>query len=531
MSKIKTALLSLHDKTGLESFGQTLADAGVEILSTGGTLAFLRERGIPATSVSDYTGQAEILGGRVKTLHPKIFAGILARRDNPEDMQTLEAQGIKPIDLVAVSLYPFEETISRAGVALDEAIEQIDIGGVSLIRAAAKNFKHVLVCANAKHMEIAESYVKDASMFRDEPELRQSLAWQAFLETSIYDGRIQDYLNDLIGQTVALEEARENREKQIAFPADLLLGFEKIQDLRYGENPHQKAAFYRNSTDAEVSIANAKQLHGKELSYNNILDLDAALEIARSFPESPACVIIKHNNPCGVAKSEKLVDAYRSARECDPTSAFGGIVGLNREVDADTAAELSELFLEAVIAPGYSQPALDTLTKKKNLRLLSTGAFSEPAPQKMLRSVIGGLLVQDRDMGLITREDLKVVSKEQPSDEDLDGLLFAWRVAKFTKSNAIVYTSKSSTIGIGAGQMSRIDSTNIAAVKAQRPVRGAYMASDAFFPFRDNVDRAADIGIRAIIQPGGSVRDEEVIAAADEHHMILVFTGMRHFRH
>lgn len=531
MSQIKTALLSLHDKTGLESFGKALTDAGVEILSTGGTLAFLRDHGIAATSVSDYTGQPEILGGRVKTLHPKIFAGILARRDNPDDMKTLEQQGIRPIDLVAVSLYPFEQTISRVGVTLDQAIEQIDIGGVSLIRAAAKNFKHVLVCANQKHMEIAASYVEDSSRYPDDTEIRQSLAWQAFMETAMYDDHIHNYLNDQIGQTVALEEAQENRAKNIAFPADLLLGFQKIQDLRYGENPHQRAAFYQNATDAETSVANAKQLHGKELSYNNILDLDAALEIVRSFPESPACVIIKHNNPCGVAKADTLLDAYKAARECDPTSSFGGIVGLNRQVDLQTAEEVGQLFLEAIIAPSYTQEALTVLTKKKNLRLLESGVFSDPAPQMMLRSVIGGLLVQDRDMGVVTREGLKVVSKEQPTDEDFDGLLFAWRVAKFTKSNAIVYTSKSATIGIGAGQMSRIDSTNIAAVKAQRPVRGAYMASDAFFPFRDNVDRAADIGIRAIIQPGGSVRDEEVIAAADEHHMILVFTGMRHFRH
>ncbi|MGI8906059.1 MAG: bifunctional phosphoribosylaminoimidazolecarboxamide formyltransferase/IMP cyclohydrolase [Candidatus Sumerlaeaceae bacterium] len=531
MSQIKTALLSLHDKTGLETFGRSLTEHGVEILSTGGTLAFLRERGIPATSVSEYTGQAEILGGRVKTLHPKIFAGILARRDNPEDMKTLEEQGVRPIDLVAVSLYPFEETIARVGVTLDDAVEQIDIGGVSLIRAAAKNFKHVVVCSSRQSMEVAEAMVNGSFNGDDEAESRQALAWQALLDTSQYDAKISEYLNNQIGQSVALEQALENREKEILFPADLLVGFEKLQDLRYGENPHQRAAFYQNSVDAETSVANAKQLHGKELSYNNILDLDAALEIARSFPESPACVIIKHNNPCGVAKAEKLVDAYKAARECDPTSSFGGIVGLNREVDAETAEEVGQLFLEAVIAPGYSDEALATLTKKKNIRVLSTGAFSDPAPQMMLRSVVGGLLVQDRDMGVVMREGLKVVSKERPTEEDIDGLLFAWRVAKFTKSNAIVYTSKSATIGIGAGQMSRIDSTNIGAVKAQRPVRGAYMASDAFFPFRDNVDRAADIGIRAIIQPGGSVRDEEVITAADEHHMILVFTGMRHFRH
>ncbi len=526
MTQIKTALISLHDKTGLEPFARSLTDQGVEILSTGGTLAFLRDRGIPATSVSEYTGQEEILGGRVKTLHPKIFAGILARRNKPEDLQTLADKGIKPIDLVAVSLYPFEETIAKPDVTLEEAIEQIDIGGVSLLRAAAKNFENVYVVCSHEQFEIVAGFLgaSPARSDKDLRDLRATLAWQAFGETAYYDSAIESYFDDLIGSDD--EEVEES-----VFAETFTSGYEKIQDLRYGENPHQKAAFYRDNSTDETSVAVAKQLAGKELSFNNIVDLDSALETVRAFPELPTCCIIKHNNPCGVARGEDLLDAYKMARDCDPTSAFGGVIGFNREVDPATAQELALMFTEAIIAPSFSPAAVEILTAKKNLRLLETGPFTAAEPQHVLKAVTGGILLQDRDLGMVTREQLKVVSREQPTEEDLDGLLFAWRVAKFVKSNAIVYTSRNATIGIGAGQMSRIDSTNIAAVKAQRPVRGAYMASDAFFPFRDNVDRAADIGIRAIIQPGGSVRDEEVITAANEHHIILVFTGMRHFRH
>lgn len=525
MTDIRTALISVHDKSGLEDFARALNSRGVEILSTGGTLNFLRERGIPATSVSDYTGQAEILGGRVKTLHPKIFAGILARRDNPADMKTLEDEGIKPIDLVAVSLYPFEDTIANPDTSLAEAIEQIDIGGVSLLRAAAKNFASVYVVSSQQQYlllqaELAAETPQTSEELRD---LRAAMAWQAFLETSYYDGAIEQYFDQI---TAPEDEGEEEPEYPDLIEAEYI----KAQDLRYGENPHQTAAFYRDPDSDETSITNAQQLHGKELSYNNIIDLDSALEVVRAF-EEPVCCVIKHNNPCGVARGESLLEAYKAARDCDPTSAFGGVIGFNREVDAATATEMESLFTEAVIAPSFSDEALEILQKKKNVRLLAAGEFTPPQPQKMLKSVVGGILVQTRDLGMVSRDQLKVVSKLKPTEEDLDGLLFAWRVAKFVKSNAIIYTSKNATIGIGAGQMSRIDSTNIAAVKAQRPIRGAYMASDAFFPFRDNVDRAADIGIRAIIQPGGSIRDEEVIAAADEHQMILVFTGMRHFRH
>lgn len=525
MSHVKTALISVHDKTGLAGFAQALASRGIEILSTGGTLAFLQEHNIPATSVSDYTAQAEILGGRVKTLHPKIFAGILARRDNPQDMATLEKEAIKPIDLVVVSLYPFEETVAREDVTLAEAIEQIDIGGVSLLRAAAKNFAHVYVLNHpGQYQTVLEALEAegDADDLRD---LRATLAWQTFMATSFYDGAIENYFDEI----TAGDEEPGDEDKN--FPPVWEADYVKVQDLRYGENPHQQAGFYRDPECAETSVANSEQIHGKELSYNNIVDLDSALEIVRAFPEMPACCVIKHNNPCGVARAETLVEAYRNARDCDPVSAFGGVIGFNREVDAATAEELAQMFTEAIIAPSFSAEAKDILTAKKNLRLLQSGEFTEPEEQMLLKSVVGGVLIQNRDLGLVKRDQLKVVSKQKPTDEDLDGLLFAWRVAKFVKSNAIVYTSRNTTIGIGAGQMSRIDSTNIAAVKAQRPVRGAYMASDAFFPFRDNVDRAADIGIRAIIQPGGSVRDEEVIQAADEHNMILVFTGMRHFRH
>lgn len=513
MSQIKTALISVYDKTGLEDFARALVAHNIEILSTGGTLEFLRKAGIKATSVSEYTAQPEILGGRVKTLHPKIFAGILARRSNAEDLRTLADGGIKPIDLVVVTLYPFEQTIAKPGVTEPEAIEQMDIGGVSLLRAAAKNFQDVIVVPGASHYAKALAIISGAGGASE----RRELAIAAFVATSSYDCAIADYLS--------------GSDADSDFPSRLEPGFEKIQDLRYGENPHQSAAFYKaSSAGAETSITTAKQLHGKELSYNNIIDLDSALEVVRVF-EEPTCCVIKHNNPCGVARAETPAEAFKAARDCDPVSAFGGVIGLNREVDADCATAMADLFVEAIIAPSFSPEALSLLGKKKNVRLLHTGPFTTAQPQLMLKSVVGGMLAQTRDLGMVSAADLKIVTKLRPTDDDIDALLFAWRVAKFVKSNAIVYASRNSTIGIGAGQMSRIDSTNIAAVKAQRPIRGAVMASDAFFPFRDNVDRAADIGIRAIIQPGGSVRDEEVIAAADERQIIMVFTGMRHFRH
>lgn len=519
MTRIETALISVYRKDGLVEFAQELAKRGVTIFSTGGTLRTLLNHGIPAISVADYTGQPEILGGRVKTLHPKIFAGILARRENPDDLATLEREAIRRIDLVVVSLYPFEDTVAQPNVQLKEAIEQIDIGGVALLRAAAKNHDSVyVVCEESDYSEIIRTI--DAGVEEEAKNLRRRLAVKAFQKTAAYDAAIANYLSRFTCDSVTVSE----------FPAHLSLSLPKIQDLRYGENPHQQAAFYANNPRGETSIAGARQLHGKELSYNNIIDLDSALEIVRAI-EEPCCAIIKHNNPCGVARAEQLSDAFRAARACDPVSAFGGVIGFNRPVDAETAEAMADLFVEAIVAPEFTDDALALLTKKKNLRLLATGPFTPIGEQWMLRSVVGGVLVQTRDTGMVTRDQLRVVTKAQPNEEDIDALMFAWKIAKFVKSNAIVYTSRNATIGIGAGQMSRIDSTNIAAVKAQSPVRGAYMASDAFFPFRDNVDRAADIGIRAIIQPGGSVRDAEVIEAADEHGLIMVFTGMRHFRH
>jgi len=518
MTMAKTALISVYRKDGLVDFAKKLVERGVKILSTGGTLRALQENSIPAMSIADYTGQAEILGGRVKTLHPKIFGGILARRNVSEDMATLSEHGIEPIDIVVVSLYPFEETIAKPDVSLAEAIEQIDIGGVALLRAAAKNHEFVFVASGD------DDYATIlASLDQDEKEslrVRRQLAAKALRRTASYDAAIANYL----GAAARAEDVNS------LFPDVLTLAVPKIQDLRYGENPHQKAAFYFNNPQRETSVASARQLHGKELSYNNIIDLDSALEIVRAI-EEPCCAIIKHNNPCGVARAETLAKAFTAARACDPVSAFGSVIGFNRPVDKATAEAMSDLFVEAVIAPSFTPEALAILQKKKNIRLLETGPFTPVQEQVLLRSVIGGILAQTRDTGMVTRDQLRVVTKAQPTEEDIDALLFAWKIAKFVKSNAIVYTSRDATIGIGAGQMSRIDSTNIAAVKAQSPVRGAYMASDAFFPFRDNVDRAASIGIRAIIQPGGSVRDDEVIAAADEHGLIMVFTGMRHFRH
>jgi phosphoribosylaminoimidazolecarboxamide formyltransferase/IMP cyclohydrolase len=524
MASIKTALISVYHKDGLIDFAQALTQRGVTILSTGGTLRALTESGVPAISVADYTGQPEILGGRVKTLHPKIFAGILARRNNLEDMKALQGAGIRPIDLVVVDLYPFEETVARGDASVAEAIEQIDIGGVALLRAAAKNHWAVtVVCDGRDYPEVLSAL--DAQESEATTALRRRLAAKAFQRTAAYDAAIANYL-----AAQAAQPAGEQATHAPEFPPTITLALPKLQNLRYGENPHQRAAFYENNPRRETSIASARQLHGKELSYNNIIDLDSALEVVRAF-EEPCCAIIKHNNPCGVARAPRLSDAFLAALACDPVSAFGGIIGMNREVDAETAKAMTDLFVEAIVAPAFTPEALQILKAKKNRRLLATGPFTPVQEQWMLRSVVGGVLVQTRDTGMVTREQLRVVTKAQPTEEDMDGLLFAWKVAKFVKSNAIVYTSRNATIGIGAGQMSRIDSTNIAAVKAQSPVRGAYMASDAFFPFRDNVDRAADIGVRAIIQPGGSVRDEEVIAAADEHGLIMVFTGMRHFRH
>ena len=518
--KIQRAILSVSDKTGLVNLAKVLEELGVELISTGGTMKTLQENGISVKSVSEITRFPEIMDGRVKTLHPAVFSGLLARRDHPGDLKMLEQLGLPLIDLLVVNLYPFEKVSARPDASFEEVIENIDIGGPSMLRAASKNFKDVaVVCSPAQYDEI----IKELRETNGDISLKTKtrLARAVFEYTSTYDAAITAYL-----------QSKEKGETQeFEFPEILTTRFKKVPcDLRYGENPHQSASYYMLENCSETSIPRARLLHGKPLSYNNIADLDTALDCVRDFSDT-AAVILKHANPCGIAMGETLVEAYRQARECDPVSAFGGIVGLNRTVDAETAAELDSTFLECVIAPAYSAEALAILTKKKNIRLLETGDFTQKNPQLFLKSIVGGALAQSRDIGMVKKEDLKTVTKAQPTPEDLEGLLFAWKTVKWVKSNAIVYTTKKATVGIGAGQMSRVDSAELGIKKAHRSLAGTYMGSDAFFPFRDGVDVAAKAGVRAIIQPGGSVRDAEVIQAADEHGLIMVFTGMRHFRH
>ncbi len=519
LQKVRHALISVSDKTGLEEFARVVSETyNVAIFSTGGTFRFLKEKGIPVKKVEDLTRTPEILGGRVKTLHPAVFAGILARRNEDSDMKTLEEMGYPAFDLVVVNLYPFTDTIKKENVTEAECIENIDIGGVALLRAAAKNMEFVTVISSPEDYTGVINEMEYEKGIREET--RGQLAQKAFQHTAEYDAAIATYLS-------------KNNE----LPEVMTLGLKRSMILRYGENPHQRAAFYlqpKGSSllegDKESSVAHARQLHGKELSYNNISDTDGAWELVREF-EEPAVAIIKHANPCGVGRASSMVEAYKLALECDPVSAFGGIVALNRTVDKPAAEEIAKIFTEVVIAPKFEQDALEVLTKKKNLRLLETGEMTPKSPAFLIKSVTGGILVQERDLGIIKPDDLKVVSDEQPEADDVEGLLFAWKVVKWVKSNAIVYTTKDQTLGIGAGQMSRVDSARFAAQKAQKSLEGAYMASDAFFPFRDSVDFAAEQGIRAIIQPGGSVRDQESIDAANERHIIMVFTGMRHFRH
>lgn len=517
--KIQRAILSVSDKTGLIELAKVLCELGVELISTGGTMKTLRENGIPVKSVSDITGFPEIMDGRVKTLHPAVFSGLLARRNHPDDLKMLENLGLPLIDLVVVNLYPFEKVSARPDASFEEVIENIDIGGPSMLRAASKNFKDVaVVCSPSQYEAIIKELQESGGDISVKTKAR--LARAVFEYTSSYDAAITAYL-----------KSKEGATDETEYPEILTTRFRKVPcDLRYGENPHQRASYYMLEDCVETSIPRARLLHGKPLSYNNIADLDTALDCVRDFSET-AAVILKHANPCGIAVGETLVEAYRQARECDPVSAFGGIVGLNRIVDAETAAELDSTFLECVIAPAYAPEALAILTKKKNIRLLETGEFTPKNPQIFLKSIVGGALAQSRDLGMVAKNDLKAVTKVQPTPEDLAGLLFAWKVVKWVKSNAIVYTTQNATVGIGAGQMSRVDSAELGIKKAQRPLKGTYMGSDAFFPFRDGVDVAAKAGVRAIIQPGGSVRDAEVIQAADEHGLIMVFTGMRHFRH
>lgn len=515
MEKTRRALISVSDKTGLTDFARELAAFGPEILSTGGTAKTLSAAGIKVREVSDYTGFPECLDGRVKTLHPKIHGGILARRGLESHRASMAELGIDPIDLVVVNLYPFEQTIAKPGVSLEEAIENIDIGGPAMIRSAAKNFEDVAVVVDpSDYPAVIEELKENGGAISRETRLK--LSAKAYAHTAWYDGRIADHMARQAGTAEKLPRRR-------------IIQLEKVSSMRYGENPHQSAAFYRDAGAGAGGMAGAVQHHGKELSFNNIVDMAAAYELVCEFAE-PAVAIIKHTNPCGVARAESLANAYTTARETDPVSAFGGVVGINRTVDAATAERIAEVFTEVVIAPGYDPEALETLKGKKNIRLMELPVL-KPSGDVAYKFVKGGALIQDADEITYDEKALKVVTRRKPSDDEMRALLFAWTVAKHVKSNAIVYADADSTIGVGAGQMSRVDSSKIAVSKARRPVKGSAMASDAFFPFRDGIDAAGEAGITAVIQPGGSVRDEEVIAAADEHGMAMVFTGIRHFRH
>ncbi|HAS6257904.1 TPA: bifunctional phosphoribosylaminoimidazolecarboxamide formyltransferase/IMP cyclohydrolase [Vibrio vulnificus] len=524
---IRRALISVSDKTGIVEFAQALAERGVDILSTGGTARLLAEQGIAVTEVSDYTGFPEMMDGRVKTLHPKVHGGVLGRRG--QDDEVMAKHGINPIDMVVVNLYPFAETVAKEGCTLADAVENIDIGGPTMVRSAAKNHKDVTIVVNAHDYDrvIAEMDANDTSLTL---ETRFDLAIAAFEHTAAYDGMIANYFGTMVPSYGENKEGDEESK----FPRTFNQQFEKKQDMRYGENSHQAAAFYVEANPEEASVSTARQIQGKALSYNNIADTDAALECVKEFDE-PACVIVKHANPCGVALGSNILEAYDRAYKTDPTSAFGGIIAFNQELDAETATAIVERqFVEVIIAPSVSAEAIEVVAAKKNVRLLECGEWTTKTTGFDVKRVNGGLLVQDRDQGMVNLDDLKVVSKRQPTAEELKDALFCWKVAKYVKSNAIVYSKGDMTIGVGAGQMSRVYSAKIAGIKAADEglqVEGCVMASDAFFPFRDGIDAAAEAGIKCVIQPGGSMRDDEVIAAADEHGMAMIFTGMRHFRH
>ncbi|WP_305909358.1 bifunctional phosphoribosylaminoimidazolecarboxamide formyltransferase/IMP cyclohydrolase [Methylomarinum sp. Ch1-1] len=516
--KVTRALVSVSDKTGVLEFCQQLTQLGIELLSTGGTAKLLQQNQVAVTEVSDYTGFPEMMAGRVKTLHPKVHGGILGRRGI--DDEVMAANDIKAIDMVVVNLYPFEQTVANPDCDLETAIENIDIGGPTMLRAAAKNHADVAVVVNPDDYQaiLSELQANDVSLSQ---QTRFDLALKGFEHTARYDTAISAYLAGV---------------NQQAFPDTLNLQFHRLQTMRYGENPHQKAAFYREKDAQSGTISAAKQLQGKELSYNNIADADAALECVKEFDEQAACVIVKHANPCGVAIADDIFTAYDLAYATDPTSAFGGIIAFNRELDEQTAAEIiKRQFVEVIIAPTVTPAAQQVLAAKQNVRVLEAGLWnSGHAPALDFKRVSGGLLVQDKDYGSISAAEVKVVSKRAPTEQEMNDLLFTWKVAKFVKSNAIVYGKGGRTIGVGAGQMSRVYSAKIAGIKAADEgleVPGSVMASDAFFPFRDGIDAAAAAGVTAVIHPGGSMRDEEVIAAADEHGLAMVLTGMRHFRH
>jgi phosphoribosylaminoimidazolecarboxamide formyltransferase/IMP cyclohydrolase len=516
MTKVQRALISVSDKTGIVEFAQGLHKLGIEILSTGGTARILRDAGLQIRDVSEYTGFPELLGGRLKTLHPKIHGGLLWRRDNPKDREEIDTHKIESIDMVVVNLYPFEQTVSKPEASFEDAIENIDIGGPTMLRAAAKNFRDVVVIVDpTDYSKVLDELNKnDREVSYD---TRFYLAKKVFSHTARYDTLIVNYLNTL------------DRSPEI-FPTFLNQSFTKVSDLRYGENPHQKAALYRESLYNGLSLVEAKILQGKEMSYNNYLDSSAALELVKEFTE-PAAVIVKHNNPCGVAIGKDLQSAYKKAFDTDPVSAFGGVIALNRNVDVATAEEILKLFVEIIIAPGFESEALKLLSKKPNIRVLEVD-FSKSSAGFDIRKIQGGLLTQEKDMAMIDNfKSLKVVTKRKPTEDELTALRFAWKVCKHVKSNAIVYTSNDQTLGIGVGQTSRVDAAKLGAMKALKKLENSVVASDAFFPHRDGIDFIAKVGVKAVIQPGGSVKDSEVIAAADEYNMAMVFTGVRHFRH
>ena len=521
LKKVSRALISVSDKNGIIDFARALSAMSVELLSTGGTFRLLQENNIDVTEVSDYTGFPEMMDGRVKTLHPKVHGGILGRRGI--DDAVMAEHSIKPIDMVIVNLYPFAATVADPNCTLPNAIENIDIGGPTMVRSAAKNHKDVaIVVNNSDYAMVLEQMQANAGQL--DYNTRYALMVKAFEHTAGYDGMIANHFG-----------ARDTDNTARDFSDTFNVQYFKTQEMRYGENPHQKAAFYTEANPTEASVATAKQLQGKELSFNNIADTDAALECVKQF-DQPACVIVKHANPCGVSVAVDIGTAYDLAFATDPESAFGGIIAFNRELDAKTAEAIcAKQFVEVIIAPSVSADALAVVAAKKNVRLLKCGTWGEQRPQDFdYKRVNGGLLIQDRDNGMITEQDLKIVSKRVPSDIEMTDMLFAWKVAKMVKSNAIIYAKNNQTVGVGAGQMSRINSARIAGIKAEHAgleVVGAVMASDAFFPFRDGIDNAGQAGISCIIQPGGSMRDDEVIAAADEYGMAMVFTGMRHFRH
>ncbi|MCA6222718.1 bifunctional phosphoribosylaminoimidazolecarboxamide formyltransferase/IMP cyclohydrolase [Photorhabdus antumapuensis] len=523
---IRRALLSVSDKSGVVEFAKALSQRGVELLSTGGTARLLAESDLKVTEVSDYTGFPEMMDGRVKTLHPKVHGGILGRRG--QDDEIMAQHQISPIDMVVVNLYPFAQTVAKPDCTLADAVENIDIGGPTMVRSAAKNHKDVAILVNSNDYEkiIEEMDNNQGSLTQS---TRFDLAIKAFEHTAAYDSMIANYFGKLVPPYYG-----DTTQPSGRFPRTLNLNFIKKQDMRYGENSHQDAAFYIEENLSESSIATATQLQGKALSYNNIADTDAALECVKEFAE-PACVIVKHANPCGVAIGKDIHEAYDRAFKTDPTSAFGGIIAFNRELDTKTAqAIIDRQFVEVIIAPSINEDALPVLATKQNVRVLVSGKWETRVAGLDFKRVNGGLLVQDRDLGMVAATNLRVVSKRQPTEQEMKDALFCWKVAKFVKSNAIVYAKNDMTIGIGAGQMSRVYSAKIAGIKAADEgleVQGCAMASDAFFPFRDGIDAAAAVGVSCVIQPGGSIRDDEIIAAADEHGIAMIFTGMRHFRH